>query len=223
MHACARRLRGLPLLVGALLLGACMERPAMVNDVGDTPQGADRLVTVIGNGRVAMPPESATFDGIVATTTPSPSEGWATGAATMGNVIRALESAGVGPGNLTLGEISLTQRGDGQWDLHQRLRVNTNDLANLPDLMGIASTAGARRVELHRFGIAHPRAAGDRARERALLDAEEKAEMLGRELLLRLVEVRSIEELPGGSTTATTDDGLYETTCALRVTYVLAP
>jgi len=223
MNRSARWLRGLPLLLAALVMGACMERPALVNDVGDKSPVVDRLVTVIGNGRVAMPPESATFDGIVATTTPSPSEGWAAGAATMANVIRSLESAGVGPGGMTLGEISLTQRGDGQWDLNQRLRVRTYDLGNLPDLMGIASTAGARRVELHRFDIAHPREAGDRSRERALLDAEQKAEMLGRELLLRLVEVRSIEELPPGSAATMTDDGLYETTCSLRVTYVMAP
>ncbi|MHC4845083.1 MAG: SIMPL domain-containing protein [Planctomycetota bacterium] len=223
MHRRARRLRGFPLLAGAILLGACMERPAMVNDVGETPAGADRLVTVIGHGRVAMPPESATFDAIVATTTPSPAEGWGEGGLLMGNVVRALESAGVSPHGMTLGEITLTQRGDGQWDLNQRLRVRTNDLGELPDLMGIASTAGARKVELHRFDIADPRAAGDRSRERALLDAEEKAEMLGRELLLRLVEVRAIEELPGDGAGVMTDDGLYETACALRVTYVLAP
>jgi uncharacterized protein YggE len=89
--------------------------------------------------------------------------------------------------------------------------------------MSVASSAGAHRVEVHRFGIADERAAGDRARERALLDARRKAEMLSQEHLLRLVEVRSIEELPVGTPATEPDSGVYETVSALRVTYVMGP
>lgn len=223
MHTYSSWRRGLPFLLAASLLGGCMERPTLVGEIGERRGGADRLVTVIGTGRVAMPPESASFDGLIVSLTPSPAEAWAAGAKTLANVIRALEAAGVGRGDLTMGVISLTQRTDGQWTLHQRLRVHTRDLGQLPDLMGVASSAGARQVEVFRFGIADERAAGDRARERAMVDAQEKAEMLGRELVLRLVEVRSIEELPAGHPNATPDFGLYETTCALRVTFVMMP
>jgi uncharacterized protein YggE len=214
--------RGLGLALTAVLFGACTERPTLVGELGEQRAGADRLLTVIGTGRVAMPPESATFDALVVSITASPSQGWTAGAATMGNVVRALEAAGVVPADLTLGEIDLEQRKDGSWSLSQRLRVGTRNLGELPDLMSIASTAGAR-VELHRFGIGDKRAAGDRARERALLDAEYKAEMIGRELRLRVVEVRAIEELPAGNPDALPEAGVYETTCALRITYVMAP
>ena len=208
-----------------LALPACSERPrlASVFDVQAPPSA--RVLTVTGSGRIAQTPGQVEFDCVVRVDAPAPDAAWTNGSARITQVTRALEGAGVLADDMQMREVSLTVPAPGTYRLEQHLRVLVRDLGKLPAVLAAALGAGATGIERARFGLSDPRAAADRARERALLAARDKAEMLAQEVNLRLGEVRSVVEQPpapiGAAGTLEDPPGSLEAVSVVTVTYAL--
>ena len=216
-----RASRAWPLL---LLLAACTRAP----DAADWPTTAPgspgaRTLTVIGTGRFSAPPTRADVDAWIQTESPGPELAWQQGTERLYKLTRALEAAGLRPADMTPVDTVLHPGGT-VYVVVQRLRFTVRDLQKMPHYLATALGNGATSLQGVRFTL-DGQAPGDRARERALLDAGDKARMLAQELQLRLGPVRTIEELPGSSATevGTLQDPPppLETTSAVRVTYAL--
>jgi uncharacterized protein len=187
-------------LVAALALCGCTERPRLAGSF-DVPAGeTGRVVKVSGTGRMSLPPSRVTFDCVVDVKGPTAEAAWSQGSARITKLSKALEAAGVRTGDLELSAIQLLQqspqaddRPDAWW-LQQRLSVTETELQRLPALLAVVMGAGTDYVSNARFGISDTRTAGDRARERALVEARTRAETLAQEVHLRLGAVRAMEE-----------------------------
>jgi uncharacterized protein YggE len=213
-----------PLLLLLLLLAACTRPP----DAADWPTGAPgspaaRTLTVIGTGRFVAPPTRAEVDAWIQTESPAPEVAWQQGAERLYKLTRALEAAGLRPSDMQ--PIDAVLHGTGTtYVVVQRLRITVHDLQRMPNCLATALGHGATSLEGLRYSL-DGRAPGDRARERALLDAGDKARMLAQELQVRLGSVHSVEEL---SSSSPTEVGTVqepppplETVSSLRVSYSL--
>jgi hypothetical protein len=208
----------------ALALAACMKGPDSLGTLDDAAPDTGRVLTVIGTGRLLSEPACADVDAVVVSESPGPEVAWQQGAERLLKLTHQLETVGVRPDDM-LSIAADLRRTDSGYRLEQRLRVTVRDLRLVPAVLANALGSGAQRVEGARFALADGRAAGDRARERALLDAQEKAQVLAQELQLRLGPVRSVTELEGR---AATEAGTLaqppeplESVCVLSVTYLL--
>jgi len=215
-------------LSGALLLGACTERPRLAGSFDLPAADAGRVLKVSGTGRMSLPPSQVSFECVITLTAPTAEAAWGQGSARITKLSKALEQAGVRPTDLVIRDIQMQQqRKDGAdaWWLGQRLVVTVTELQRLPALMTVVLGAGADSIEHTRFGISDTRGAGDRARERALVEARTKAEMLAQEVNLRLGAVRAMEEqqLSPDSVEGSPDapPGNFEVVSRIEVTYEL--
>ena len=189
--------RAWPLL---LLLAACTRPP----DAADWPtsapgSAASRTLTVIGTGRFNAPPTRADIDAWIQSESPGPEVAWQQGTEKLYKLTRALEAVGLRPVDMSPVDTVLHANGTA-YVVVQRLRITVRDLQRMPGVLATALGNGATSLEGVRFTL-DGQAPGDRARERALLDAGDKAQMLSQELQLRLGPVRTIEELPGSTPT----------------------
>ena len=207
-----------------LLLAGCMRAPDAAAGLGTGPGDTGRLLTVIGTGRLLAAPTRVDVDAIVITASPGPELAWQQGADRMAKLMRQVATCGIPAEDMAVNEGRL-ERSGGTYRLEQRLRITVRDLKLVPPVLANALGAGAERVEGARYSLDDGRAAGDRARERALLDAQDKAQMLAQELRLRLGPVRSVEELPESSPTQGPAldyaPGALEAVSELRVTNLL--
>lgn len=208
----------------ALALAGCMKGPDALGDLDDAPADGGRVLTVIGTGRMLSAPDRVDVEAVVVSEAPGPDAAWQQVADRLRKLTEKLEAAGVRPDDMVSVATDL-QRTQAGYRLEQRLRVTVRDLRLVPAVLATSLGNGAQRVEAARFALADDRAAGDRARERALLDAQDKAQLLAQELQLRLGPVRGVTELEGG---AATEAGALdrppealESLCVLRVTYLL--
>ena len=206
-----------------LLLAGCMKPPDAASGLVDGPD-AGRFLTVIGTGRLLASPTRVDVDAIVVTEAPAAAAAWQGGADRIFKLARQLEAVGVLAEDMIVQEGHLN-RAEATYRFEQRLRITVRNPKAVVDVLTRAMAAGANRVEGARFALADGRPSGDRARERALLDAHDKAEALAQELQLRLGAVRSVEELPGSTPTeSSTLDAAptaLEAVSELRVTYQL--
>ena len=226
----------LALAIAMVLLGApaCMEKPEAAGDLpmpvsagattGGAARAAGRQVTTRGTGRVVMPPTRVDYACVLSTESPGPEVAWNQGALRMAKLTRALEAAGVRPGDMTLLDAALL-KAPTAYVVRQRLNVTWRDLQHLAPVLAASLGGGADALEDARFGLDDPRAAGDRARERALLDAKDKAAQLAQELALQLGRVVSVVEEPGSTAsdlgTLERPPSALETVCELTVTWEL--
>jgi uncharacterized protein YggE len=217
----ARRL--LPLLLATVLpLAACTKPPDAAGwSQGSAPAG-ERTLTVLGTGRFSAPPTRLDVDAVLESQAPGADGAWQAGADRVSRLTRALETAGVRSADVTPIDAQLSTTAT-SYVLVQRLRITVRELQKAPAVLATAQ-GNSSRVGGVRFAL-DGKAAGDRARERALLDAGDKAQMLAQELQLRLGPVRSVEELttstPTESGTLQDPPPVLETTSQLRVSYAL--
>jgi len=224
----ARTRRGaLALLLAALGTGACMERPAAVADLPMPSLAGTRQITTSGTGRVAQLPTRADFECWLISEGAGPETAWAAGGQKLAGVVRALEAAGVPAVDIQVREARLVPGGAEGQRLIQILNVTGRDLQRLGALFTAALAGGATRVENLRLSLAEPQASADRARERALLAARDKATHLAQELALRLGRVVTVvEEFDGSSASRAADvsgpaPSALEIEATVRVTWEL--
>lgn len=184
----------------ALLLAAasagCMRTPEVAGWDDVPPPGGGRTVTVSGSGVYFAAPTRADFDALVATEGAAPELAWQQGVERIHELARKLEAAGVRASEMAVHAGTLLTSAKG-YRLDQKLRVTVRDLQRMAPILANALGGGADSVIGLTYTLDDPRAAGDRARERALLAARQKAEMLAQELELTLGPVLAVTELPG--------------------------
>ncbi len=215
----------MPALLCGLLLAACTERPTWAGDLAAPPGGPGRVVTVTGSGRLTQAPGQVEFDALVSVGAPTPDAAWLLASARLPEVLRALQGAGVPAEDMALRDLALAAAGPEGHRIEQRLHVLVTDLGRLPPVLAAAAGSGVTAIENARFLLADPHAAADRARERALLDARDKADVLAQEVGLRLGEVRSVVEHPAGGPGGLADlrdpPGSLEAVSTVTVTWAL--
>jgi uncharacterized protein YggE len=207
--------------------GACMERPHYAGDLELPGPSAGRTLSVTGTGRVLLAPTHVDFDCVILADADTPAECWLVAGIRTTLLMRALEDEGVPQTDLTPHAASLGPL-DGRRRVTQHLRVALDDLSRMPRLLEVAMgpTGGANGVTNVRPGHKDPRAVADRARERALVDAQATAETLAGELSLRVGEVLAVEALPPAGAPAPGEAGSpteLEVVSVLRVTWGLEP
>lgn len=221
MRRAAALLRAASVLLAALP-GACTRAPDA--PAGGAPPAVARSITVRGEGRFLSPPTRADFDALVVVRSPGPELAWAEAGERMLAVMRQLEGAGLRPSDLQVQGGSLEREADG-YRLEQRLRITVRDLNRMAPLLAAALGGGADALDALVYSLDDPRAAGDRARERALLDARQRAESLAAELEAVLGEVLSVVEDSAPGPARAGEPGfapaVLETAVTLQVTFRL--
>jgi uncharacterized protein YggE len=217
-------IRGLRASLLAVVVCACTRAPVAAGRDDAPPHGGGRSVTVSGSGTCLAAPTRADFDALVVTEGPAPELAWQQGVERIHELARTLEAAGVRATEMAVhtGTLLATTKG---YRLEQRLRVSVRDLQRMAPVLANALGGGADSLLGLTYTLDDPRAAGDRARERALLAARQKAEMLAQELELTLGPVLSVTELPGpepvGSGALQAPPAAIEVSSTLQVTFQL--
>lgn len=210
-------------LLAAAVCG-CMRTPGVAGWDDVPPPGGGRTLTVSGSGTYLAAPTRADFDAFVTTESPGPELAWQQGAERLFELTRKLEAAGVRASEMVVhaGTLQVTSEG---YRLEQRLRISVRDLQRMAPVLANALGGGADSLTGLTYALDDPRAAGDRARERALLAARQKAEMLAQELELTLGPVLSVTELsapaPQASGTLQAPPEALEVSCTLQVSFQL--
>jgi uncharacterized protein YggE len=220
----ASELRCAGLLLLALLAPACTRAPDAADwNTGARAAAGQRTITVLGTGRFGAAPTRMDVDAWIRTESPAPELAWKQGNERLFKLTRALEAVGLRPADMSPMDTAL-HPGAKVYEVVQRLRITVRDLQQMPAVLATALGNGASELHGMRFSL-EGQAPGDRARERALLDAGDKAQMLAQELRQRVGPVQSVEELSASSSTepGTLQDPppSLETISALRVTYTL--
>lgn len=209
-------------LLLAAACGACTRAPEPA--AGGAPPAVARSITVRGEGRFLSPPTRADFDALVVARSPGPEQAWAEAGERLLAIMRQLEGAGLRPADMQVHGGSLAREADG-YRLEQRLRISVRDLNRMAPLLAGALGAGADALDALVYSLDDPRAAGDRARERALLDARQRAEALAAELEGGLGEVLSVVEEAAPGPAQAGEPGFapaaLETAVTLQVTFRL--
>jgi len=211
------------LLLAAAVCG-CMRTPEVAGWDDVPPPGGGRVLTVSGSGTFLAAPTRVDFDAFVTTESPGPELAWQQGAERLHELARTLEAAGVRASEMVVYAGTLMTTANG-YRLEQRLRVSVRDLQRMAPVLANALGGGADSLAGLTYALDDPRAAGDRARERALLAARQKAEMLAQELELTLGPVLSVSELsvpaPQAAGTLQSPPAALEVSCTLQVTFQL--
>jgi uncharacterized protein YggE len=232
-NAAAPRILQLAVALAALVAGGCMERPHYAGSFDVPAEAGGRSLTVTGTGRVLLPPTHVDFDCVLTTDHDTPAQTWVAAGNRMTRLVTALQDEGVPQTDFAPRSARLSTRSKG-WRVTQHLHVGVDDLTRVAPLLEVVmGPGGANDVTNLRPGHKNPRGAADRARERALVNARDTAEMLAAELSLRLGDVLSVEEMsstaergPGAAAEreeASAGEDLLDVSAELRVTYRLAP
>lgn len=80
------------------------------------------------------------------------------------------------------------------YEVSQNVSVKIRDLDDIGDILGAAGQSGVNQVGSINFTIDDPEALQDEAREKAFIDAKEKAETLGKVMGVKLRRVVSFSE-----------------------------
>jgi uncharacterized protein len=164
-----------------------------------------REIVVTGEGRVEVAPDMATVTGGVETTAETAAAALQQNTQAMQAVIAAVTDAGVAREAMQTTQIGLFPRyGDRNtgaeepvvigYTARNMLRVEVRRIGELGSVLDAMAGAGANRMEGISFEISEPRVHLDAAREAAVADARDKAELLARAAGVSVGEVLSIRE-----------------------------
>ena len=168
----------------------------------------DNTISVTGVGTVYAEPDMATFDVGVSALNEDVTVASEEVSSKVERILATLASLGVAEEDIrTVGiNISPEQNYNCEGELtatrfrvSNRVRVTVRDTAQLGTLLGRSVQAGANEVSNVRYTFADPKALEDRARERAMEAARDKAEQLASLAEVELGTPRRIVEQGGGS------------------------
>lgn len=144
----------------------------------------DRLVTVIGEGTLSVPPDMATLQLGVTTQAPSAREASDANARRMNALLAAIKGGSIAEGDIQTSALSLQpQMGGGNapritgFQASNQVTVKVRDLSALSGLLDKTIAAGANDVSGIEFSVSDRSKALDRARKDAIDDARRKAEL----------------------------------------------
>jgi hypothetical protein len=198
----------------ALLVGqaACTPTTAETGGPEAGPEAGDRTISVSGSGTVAADPDRVVVRLGVETMAETAEAALSENSEQMQAVIDALTEAGVPEENIQTQTVRLEpqyaspEREPGQPTERELVgylaanvvRVSSEDLDGIGDLLDAATQAGANRVEGISFEVTNPEDVLGEARELAWENARQKAEQLAGLSAAELGDVLSISESTRG-------------------------
>lgn len=163
------------------------------------------LITVTGEGEVAIVPDLAMLSGGVATTGKTAREASEANAKMMAAVMAALTAAGIAPQDVQTSRLSLHPVRDNNrselritgFQATNQVTVKIRDTAKIADVVDRLVAAGANDISGIQFMVSSPSKPLDHARESAIADARRKAEVYARAANVKLGAPVSITEEGG--------------------------
>jgi uncharacterized protein YggE len=200
--------QGFPIILAAVAALFLVGRPADAQ----TPEAAARvrLVSVVGEGIVHVPPDLATIGAGVVSEAPSAGEALAANSTAMRRIIDALKAQGMEARDLQTSGFSVEprysqppQNYDGSepfvpkivgYTVRNDLTLKVRDLAKVGALLDQVIGLGANSVSGPNFTVADPTPQEDAARRAAVADAMHKGKLYAEAAGVALGPVLRIEE-----------------------------
>jgi len=197
-------------IVAGVILSAIPGVSATSTHVSEA--GAPRTITAVGAGSASASPDVATAQIGVETQSSAPEEATLQNEERIKAVVEALKAAGIDPKDIqtTYYNLWAEQRYDpekgqptGEYVYHvgNGLSVKIRDLSKVGAILSSAVEAGANNISGVSFSIEDTSALEAEAREKAVADAEARAESLARLSGVELGEVALVSEVIGGPVT----------------------
>ncbi len=192
------------LLVAVVIGGGFYVGGKKIESTDHTPT----VISVTGEGKSAAAPDIAQLSfGVTVQRKVTAKEAMTELARTMTAVLEAVKEAGVPDKDITTEQLSLNPSydwTDGKqvprgYDATQSLRVKVRDMDNVSDVLGAATNAGANQAGGVQFTVDDPEQARAEARQKAIDQAQAKAEKLAGQLGMKLGKLKSFGE-GGGAT-----------------------
>lgn len=192
-------------LIAAVLLGGLFFLGGKWIETRNDPRRA--AISVSGDGRVFVAPDIAEISvGVQTGRQPTAAKAMEKLKTSMDALIAAVEKAGVAKKDIRTENFWLNpvyDYRDGQqvprgFEANQSVRVKVRDLDKVSDVLGAATAAGANQAGSVNFTVDDPEAKRAEAREEAITEAKEKAEVLANQLGVRLTKIVSFSEGEGG-------------------------
>ena len=187
-------LLAMPLLASALLFAG----PPVT---GHAQEDLRPTISVVGEGRLLVPPDVANVSLGVESTAPTLSEAQADAATRMQAVVDTLLAQGVPRDDVRTTRLGVTPVYDNRdasqlrgYRAMNSVQVTVRDLGRVGTIVDAVTAAGANRVDGISFEIDNPEPPKDRARALALGNARAKADQLASLAGLRIVGVKAIVE-----------------------------
>ncbi len=193
-------------LVGVLAWGQAEFAPPVAQ--AQTETEVQSTITVVGEGTVRIKPDMAQANIGVEVMESSVQEASSAATATMESVLAALQQQGIEEKDIQTSGFSIwVDRSYGPEGLpseNPMYRVNDNvsvtirDLDNVGAVLDAAITAGANNIYGVTFGLDDPSQVESEAREKAVTNANAKAQELAELNNLQVGDVLSVSEVVGG-------------------------
>lgn len=160
------------------------------------------LISVTGEGEVAIVPDLAILSGGVSTTAKTAREASEANAKLMTGVMTAVKSTGIGEQDVQTSRLSLHPVRDNTrnetritgFQASNQVTIKVRDVAKVADLIDRLVAAGANDIYGIQFIVSSPSKPLDRAREAAMADARRKAEVYAKAANVKLGAPVSITE-----------------------------
>lgn len=161
------------------------------------------LITVTGEGEVAIAPDLAITSGGVTTTGKTAREASETNARMMNAVMAALKAAGIAEQDVQTSRLALYPLRDNNKTGEQRItgfqatnqvNIKIRDVAKVADIIDRLVAAGANDISGIQFVVSSPSKPLDQAREAAMADARRKADIYAKAADVKLGAAVSISE-----------------------------
>ena len=184
-----------------LLLAACLA-VAGVLPAQAQPEKLPSLITVTGEGEVAIVPDLAILSGGVTTTGKTAREASEANARMMTAVMNALKAAGIAEQDVQTSRLSLHPVRDNKnnelrvvgFQASNQVNVKIRNTAKIADVIDRLVGAGANDISGLQFVVSSPSKPLDAAREAAIADARRKAEVYAKAANVTLGPAVSISE-----------------------------
>jgi uncharacterized protein YggE len=188
------------LCTGALILGACNSgAPTYIS----TGSAAQPTLNVSATGYSNAAPDRAMVSAGVVQQGKTAREAMMGNATLMTAVFDELEAAGIPKKNITTSQLSLQPQYDYRdrrkptitgYEVRNTVSVKSDDLEQIGPMLDALVRAGVNNINQVQFSVKDPKAAMDKAREDAVLEAKDKAERMAEAAGVKLGPLLSMSE-----------------------------
>ncbi|WP_226648231.1 SIMPL domain-containing protein [Microbulbifer variabilis] len=183
----------------ALILSAC--------DNGQTPTQRGTLVSIAAQGEASQAPDVANLSVGVVTEADDSKKAMQDNAEQMDSLMKAIKKAGIAKKDIQTSGVSLSPRYHYQRDQKPQIvgytarntvNIKVRELDKLGTVLDDLTTAGANQINGPSFEIGEPGPVKAEAREKALIDAQERATIYAKALGMKVRRIVSISEQGSG-------------------------
>ncbi len=206
-------------MLSLLFIALFANQIKMLVGIGET-HTATNTFTVNGTGKVTVIPDVATFSFSVTQTASTVAAAQAAATTQINNALSALTSAGVASSDVKTLSYNINPHYESQgggcsgpngictpsksvltgYDVSQTIQVKVRDLSKAGALFTTIGSLGVQNVDSLQFSLDNPETVQSEARAMAIADAQTQANMLAKELGVKLVAVVNFTDNSGSPT-----------------------